>query len=632
MIFQGGYVGTILKIDLNREKIVKELVDPTWAVKYIGARGWGARILWEMIKPEIDPLGPENVFVMAAGPLSGLLGPSGTKTTFTAKSPATGIYGDSNMGGFTAGELKYAGYDAVVLTGAASEPSYIWIDDDDVQLKSAKDYWGMGNITTERRIKDDHGDESIRVATIGPAGENLVKIAGIATEAAGRNAGRTGLGAVLGSKNVKAIAIRGNKDIPVADFDRMVEVAEEMNAYCINHPVNRPWQRQGTLNTIAFANPLGILPVNNFSDAYHDFEEQVDGDIMERRFKKLDKSCFGCPTVCSAWVEVQSGKHRGYVAEGPEYETDQMLGPNCGIYDMGAIIRGNARCDDLGIDTISAGNLIAFAMEAYERGFISLEDTGGIDLRFGNDDAMLELIELIARKKGIGAILGDGIRAAVAKWGSETAKFAIESKGLEQSAYDTRSSPAMALAYATADVGAHHNRAWVIAKELAAKDWTDHDRAELVIYHQHIRPLFDALGVCRFQWIELDIDTTFYARWYSAATGIETTIEELIVRSEGIYNITRAFSVREGITRTDDIPPSRVFEDPVRTGPTKGNKLTREAYNKLLDIYYEKRGWDKQTGVPTRDRLESLDLKDVADELEKLGKFTRAKVPKPKPE
>lgn len=633
MIYQGGYAGTILKVDLTRGKIIKELLDPAWAVKYIGARGFGARILWDSIKPGIDPLGPENVITMASGPLSGLLGPSGAKITFVGKSPATGIYGDSNMGGMMAGELKNAGYDAVVLMGASSEPTYLFIDDDDIHLRSAKAYWGKGNIATEREIKDDIGDESVRVASIGPAGENLVKIAGIATEAAGRNAGRTGLGAVLGSKKVKAIAVRGNNDIPVADFDKLMQVAEEMNEYCINHQINPIWQRQGTMTTIAFGTPLGILPVNNFSDAHHDFEKQIDGDMMERRFKKLDKSCFGCPTVCSAWTQVLSGKHVGYMVEGPEYETAQMLGPNCGVYDMAAIIRGNVQCDDLGIDTISAGNLIAFAMEAYERGIITSKETGGINLRFGNADAQLALIEMIAKKEGIGAVLAEGIRAAVAKWGPETAKFAVESKGLEQSAYDTRSSYGMALAYATADVGAHHNRAWVIAKELAAgADWGNKERAELVIFHQHVRPMFDALGVCRFQWIELDIPLDFYARWYSAATGIESTLEDLLSRSEGVYNITRSISVREGISRKDDIPPARVFDDPVKTGPTKGNKLSREAYNKLLDLYYEKRGWDKKTGIPTREKLESLGLKDIANELEKLGKLPGARAPKPKPE
>ena len=527
MMIQGGYVGTILKVDLTRGKIVKELVDPNWAVKYVGARGWGARILWESVPSGTDPLGHDNVITMASGPLSGVLGPCGSKTTFVAKSPATGIYADSNMGGMMSGEIKHAGYDAVVLSGAASEPSYLFIDDDDVQIRSAKDYWGKGNIAAEREIKDDLGDESIRVASIGPAGENLVKLACISTESAGRNAGRAGMGAVLGSKKIKAIAVRGTKDIPVADYDKLLQLTEDANEYCHNHPIMRPWQRQGTMNTIAFGTPLGILPVNNFSDAYHNYEKQIDGDMVERHYKKLDKSCFGCPIVCSTWTEVKSGKHRGFSSEGPEYETAQILGPNCGVSDMAAIIRGNAMCNDLGIDTISAGNLIGFAMEAYERGIITSEDTGGINLRFGNDDAMIALIEMIAKKEGIGAILAEGIRAAVAKWGPETAKFATESKGLEQSAYDTRSSPAMALAYATCDVGAHHNRAWVIASELAAgKDWGDNERADIVIFHQHIRPMFDALGVCRFPWIELEIDPAFYAKWYSATTGIETTIED----------------------------------------------------------------------------------------------------------
>ena len=285
-----------------------------------------------------------------------------------------------------------------------------------------------------------------------------------------------------------------------------------------------------------------------------------------------------------------------------------MLGSVCGVSNLEAVIKANYLCDELGIDTISTGNIIGFVMECYEKGIIGKDDLDGIEAKWGSEEALIALIEKIGLAEGVGKLLAEGVKKLAEKWNKGAEKFAMHAKGLEQSAYDTRSAPSMALAYATADVGAHHNRAWTIYKDITmGEKWTLEDRVDIVIFHQHVRPMFDALGVCRLPWIELEIPLEFYAKAYTAATGIETTIDELLKRSEGIYNITRAINVRRGIRRKDDYPPDRVFEDPVLKGSRRGNKLSREEYEKLLDLYYEKRGWNKE-GVPTEEKLRELGL------------------------
>ena len=607
----------ILRIDLSRKKISEEKPEKGWAIKYIGGRGWGARKVWDEVGVNVDPLGPENLLFFASGPLTGLLVPSAGKLSIVSISPATGIYADSNVGGAFGAELKQAGYDAIAIKGVSEKPVYIMIDDGDVELRDAKDYWGLGALATEERLKKDLGDNSIHVASIGPAGENLVKFACITSDW-GRNAGRTGMGAVMGAKRVKAIVVRGFRDIPVADVDRLMEIADRAYGFIQENEFLDIWQRQGTLQVIDWANERGVLPTRNFQETVFEHAEEIGGDRMED-VKTTDRACFACPMTCGNYCVVEEGG-RKVAVEGPEYETAAMLGSACGIRDLKTIIKANNLCDDLGIDTISAGNLVGLLMEAYEKGIITRDDTGGVELRFGDGESLLRVLEMIAKREGIGDTLAEGVRAVTEKW-RETRSFAMQAKGLEQSAYDTRASPGMALAYATCDVGAHHSRAWVISKDLEMRGrWTAEDRAKLVIYHQHIRPLFDCLGVCRLEWIELSIDENVYAEFYSAATGVETTLEGLLQRSEAIYNLTRAISVIRGVSRADDYPPERVFRDPIPTGPLKGMKLQREEYDELLDTYYRLRGWNSQ-GVPTRETLKRLGLEDIIPTLEKSGRF-----------
>ena len=598
---KGEYLGNILHINLTDRKFWLEEVDEDFALKYIGGRGFGAKIVMDNLREGLDPLGPENIMVIAPGVLSGLYVPASGKTSFVSISPLTGIYADSNMGGMFGVEIRQAGYDALVIHGRASELSYIWIDDDEVQIRDASKYKGKMSTETERELKEDLQDEEVKVATIGPAGENLVRFACVNSEWS-RNAGRTGMGAILGSKNIKAIAVRGTKDLPAYDLEKLIMLSDKAYKTLHDHPMMKFWQEEGLMSVIDYANTLGIIPTRNFSDAHFEDADRINGKVMSSRYKIGDSACYSCPMACGNICLVKSGKYAGTVTEGPEYESAAMLGSNVGINDFSAVLRGNYLCDELGMDTISSGSLIATLIEGYERGLLSLADVDGIALSWGDDSSIMKLLEKIANRDGIGDVLAEGANGVIEKF-PQLKPLISHVKGMDQSAYDGRVGVTMALAYATSDIGAHHARAWTIAKELeVGADWTLEEKVDLVIYHQTVRPLFDMLGVCRLPWIELGFDENTYAEFYAAATGVEVTLDDLLKRSNAIYNLTRAINMRLGVTRADDRPPERTFSDPIKTGPHAGEHMDRNLFEQLLGIYYQRRGWDKD-GRPSDEQL-----------------------------
>jgi len=500
------------------------------------------------------------------------------------------------MGGSFCVEVRQAGYDAVVLRGAAPQLSYLWIDEDNVQIVPCPELKGKKCLEAEGAIKGAIGDPCVKIASIGPAGENRVAMACITSDW-GRQAGRTGMGAVLGSKNVKALVVRGGKDLPVADVPKMRAIGDRGYAALAAHPLFAFWQEQGLMSVIDYANGMGFLPTRNFRDGHFEQAEAMNGYVMLQRFKIGDGACFGCPMSCSNICLVREGKFAGTVVEGPEYETAAMLGPNVGISDLAAVLRSNQLCDELGIDTISAGSLIAAVIEGYEAGLLSLDDVDGRPLRWGDADAVHELIGKIARREGIGDAMASGVFGFIRRF-PQLQPLIHHVKGLEQSAYDCRCAISMALGYGTSDIGAHHARAWTIAKELEmGRDWPLEKKADLVIYHQTIRPLFDMLGVCRLPWIELGFDERYYAEMFEAVTGVPTKLDDLLARSGAIYNLTRRINVGLGISRKDDYPPARTFDHPVETGRLAGHVLSREDYDRILDIYYAKRGWSSD-GIP----------------------------------
>ncbi|MGC8873440.1 MAG: aldehyde ferredoxin oxidoreductase family protein [Chloroflexia bacterium] len=603
-----GYAGTILRVNLTTGEIRKEPLDEKVARDFLGGRGFGIYTLWTEVPKGADPLGPENKLIASTGPLSGLLVPGAGKMDWACKSPLTGGYAGASVGGHLTAELKYAGYDAIIFEGISPKPVYLFIDDDRVELRDASDLWGKGSITTEEILKKRLG-EDFQIATIGPGGENLVKYACI-THDFGRQAGRGGVGAVMGAKKLKAVAVRGSKAIPVADPERFWELARAMFRACKEAEGLGPWQRYGTTIVTSWCDEVGALPTRNFQQGSFEHGPNLYGQVMRERIVITDKGCFACPSPCGKYSYT---KKHGVFVEGPEYETIALVGSNCALGDIEDVAYGNYLCDELGIDSISAGNAVAFAMECYERGLLTQEDTGGLDLRFGNAQAAFALLEKIARREGLGNLLAEGVKVASQRIGQGSEEFAVHVKGMEQSGYETHNATAMLLAYMTADVGAHHNRAWAITYDLqVGRDRVAPEKVARVILLQHIRPLFDSMGACRLQWVELGIDVTQYAPMMAAITGIERSWEDLLKVSERTWNLTRMYWVREveGFGRTWDYPAPRFYKHPSTGGPTKGQLTPFEAVQQLLDMYYEQRGWDKN-GIPTPQKLAELGLSEL---------------------
>jgi len=591
-------------VDLTRGETRIVPFGEAFARKYIGGRGFGAKLLFDHLPKIKDPLDAENLLVIAPGPLTGLYLPGAAKTHLVSLAPLTGIYGDSNMGGNFGPELRQAGYDALAIVGRTDKLSYLWIDGDEVKIVPAPQLAGKGALDAERMVKEALQSEEVRVAAIGPAGENLVRFASINCDWS-RNAGRCGMGAVLGSKNLKAIAVRGGRDLPVADPAALRLLTDKSLRELADHPMYTFWQQQGLMSVIDYLNTAGGLPTRNFQQNVFEQADQIDGFKMEEEFKIGDTACFGCPMSCGNICLVKNGKFKGTITEGPEYESACTLGSNLGVSDFAAILKGNQLCDELGIDTISSGILIGTMIEAVGSGLLAPSDVDGMKLEWGNADQITELLEKIARREGVGDVLAGGSKVVLEKW-PQLAPILVQTKGMEQSAYDARATISMGLAYGTSDIGAHHARAWTVGKELeAGAKWTDDDRVDIVMYHQTIRPLFDMLGVCRLPWIELGFDERRYAEYYTAVTGIPATLEDLLVKSRALYDLTRLISTSRGIGRKDDYPAPRMFELPIKGGQYEGRVIDRKRYEALLDLYYEKRGWSEE-GIPPESTAESF--------------------------
>jgi len=612
---KGGYMGKIARIDLTKRSIKVQEVSDELIIGYIGGRGWGAKIIWDEVSRGIDPLSPENKIVIATGPLTGVYFPGTGKTTLCAKSPLTGAYGDSNVGGRFGVELKQAGFDALILEGASDEPVYITAFDGDIRIERASHLWGLGSIETERALKQDLGDQSISCLAIGPAGENKVYFACVTSDF-GRQAGRTGIGAVLGSKKVKAIVAKGSMDIPIYDVDSMIEIAQEAYEFCFKSDAQKMWIRQGTMQLILWSNENSALPTRNMSEAVYEKAELISGDAMEKRVKIGNHGCFCCAMPCGQLTKVKEGRFAGTIVEGPEYETAAMIGSNCALNSIEEVVMLNRVCDELGMDSISTGSVIAFAIECKRKGLLK-----AINTDYGDVDGIMRLMEDIAYRRGIGDLLAQGTKRVAERLGSEALKIAMQVKGLEISAYESRAAPAMALAYGTCDIGAHHNRAWAITYDIkVGRTLYTPDKAKWVIYLQHVRSLFDILTCCRLPWVELSLPLKYYGRLYRAVTGINYRFKDLLNIAERVYNLTRCIWLREypNMNSSWDYPPPRWFEEPLPSGPFRGVKLDKAEYTRLLMEYYKLRGWDEK-GRPTKAKLRSLGLSFVESELENVG-------------
>jgi len=605
MVMLQAYSGYVLEIDLSNGKFVKK--SSAGLVKhYLGGKGLGTRLLYEGVEPTVDPLAPESELVFANGPATGTIVPNkGYIVCF--KSPLTGIYASSSSGGRFAVELKQAGYDALIVKGRSRKPVYLWIDDDQVQIKSAENLWGKDTFETNDLIKEELGDDEISVARIGPAGEKLVKIAGIFNDYS-RTAGRCGAGAVMGSKNLKAIAVRGTKNVEVADIEELCHYAEEINDLIDEEMFS--YRKYGSPFSVSIVNELGVWPTRYWRKQQFTGYKNITAPTINIKVLIKNKACLSCGAHCGKLCGVKSGKFAGAVAE-IDFETLWALGALCENDNLASIIKANELCDRLGIDTISTGNIIAFAMDCYERGIIGKEETGGIELVWGNYEAIVEMVEKIALRDGLGNILAEGVRGAAQKLGKDAEKIAVHIKGLEPPAFDPRCLLGAALSFAVADRGACHLPGSLYTWEVRGRinPHSTEGKAEFLKDLEDRFAVCDSLILCRF--VSRDIYTwERLEALFPPLTGLKIGKNELKRIGERIVTLTRVFNTVNGIGMKDDVWPERFFNEPISEGPMRGRSLRREEFNKMLSEYYKLRGWD-ENGIPTSKKLDELKLEDI---------------------
>ena len=606
-----GYAGRILQVDLTTGKVRIEKLAEENAKQYIGGIGLGMKLWLANSKPGVNPLSPENPLVLALGPVSGTMFPTGGNGhAFISKSPATGGVGEAVSHGTFGAELKRAGFDAIIFTGKADKPVYLWIDDDTIQILDASQVWGMSPPETEDAIKTELGDFYIRVASIGLAGEKQSKIACIINEKT-RAAGRTGLGAVMGSKNLKAIAVRGTRDIVVAQPEEFMNMVKEFHER-MKGPAAQKYRTLGTVENVIVQNQLFCMPTRNFNNSHFENVDKVSGEVLNERFVEKIIACNSCPMRCEHEALVREGPYKGTMAR-MEYDNLWALGPNCGIDKLDAIIKASERCTYYGLDATSTGVTISFVMDCHEKGILTHDELGGIDAHFGNAEALIQLIEKIGTREGIGDMLADGVRAAAEKIGKNSMQLAQHIKGLEVTGYDLRCLKTTALGSAVSFRGADHNRSGAYASDVKGK--VDRLKAErgrglLVKETEDVTAIIDSLIICKNAKGTLYKELADMAKLYSLVTGVDMTPEQLRAAGERIINIARIINLREGLTRKDDTLPWKVINQPIQDdGPVKGAVIPQEELDLLLDDYYTARGWTVD-GIPTKAKLKELSMEE----------------------
>jgi len=602
-----GYAGKILRVNLSDGRISKEKISEEMREKFLGGRGFAAKILWDEVSG-VDPLSEENKIIFSTGPLTGLPLPSSGKMVIASKSPLTGGYGDGNIGSMAAVHLRRAGYDVLIVEGRSETPCYIAIQDEEVKILDARDLWGRTTFESQDGLEAKHG-RNIGVLAIGPAGENMVGFANVISQR-GRAGGRPGMGAVMGSKNLKAVVVKGTGKIPVFDEERLREMGKEGYGEIKGKENYDFWIRQGTMQVFEWCDENSCLPTYNFREGTFQFSKRLDGYALEG--VKVDrKGCPLCNMQCGNIIKDLENKNTEL-----DYESVGMLGPNIAMDDLRKVGVLNRMADEYGLDTISLGSCLGFLMEASERGLIDAR------IAWGDLDACKKVIEDIVKKRGLGEIIFGGVRKAAERVGGDSRDWAMHVKGLEISAYDCHACPGMALSYGTSPIGAHHKDAWVISWEISTDRFSySREKVEKVVELQRLRGgLFESMTTCRLPWIEVNFGIHWYPKYLEAARGEGMSQEALFELGDRIYALIRSYWIRENRrwSREMDYPPSRWFEEPLSQGNLKGYKLDRARYDEMLSRYYEIRGWDGH-GIPHRETLEGLGLGDVAGVLGKHG-------------
>ncbi len=602
-----GYTGKILRINLSDGRVSKEEISEEMRKKFLGGRGFAVKILWDEVRG-VDPLSEGNEIVFSTGPLTGLPLPSSGKMVIASKSPLTGGYGDGNIGSMAALHLRRAGYDVLIVEGKSERPCYIAIHDEKVEILDARDIWGKMTFEAQDDLEAKHG-RNVGVLVIGPAGENMVRFATVMSQR-GRAGGRPGMGAVMGSKNLKAVVVRGTGEIPIFDGERLREMGKEGYGEIKDKENYDFWIRQGTMQVFEWCNENSCLPTYNFREGAFRFSKRLDGYALEK--VKVDrKGCPLCNMQCGNIIKDADDRNAEL-----DYENVGMLGPNIGMDDLRKVGVLNRMADEYGLDTISLGNCIGFLMEASEKKAIDAK------IEWGDLDACKKVIEDTVKREGFGEIVFEGVRKASGRVGGDSQDWAMHVKGLEISAYNCHGCPGMALSFGTSPIGAHHKDAWVISWEISTDRFSySREKVEKVIELQRLRGgWFESLTTCRLPWVEVDFGLHWYPKYLEAARGEGITQEEISALGDRIYSLIRSFWIRESgsWSREMDYPPSRWFEEPLSQGDLSGYKLDRARYGEMLSQYYEIRGWD-DNGIPEKHTLEGLGLGDIASVLGKNG-------------
>jgi len=633
--------GTILRVDLSLGAIEKQPMTEDLRLKFIGGRGVSVKILFDEVGPDVHPLSPENRLILSAGLFSGTRAPSPARFNVTSKSPLTGYLGDANGGGNFGPALRKAVIDNIVVRGKASEPVYLWIDDDKVEIRPARHLWGKNIRETEAIIREELGDKRVRVAAIGQAGENLVSIANVVNEE--RSASRMGVGAVMGSKNLKAVAVRGTGEVPLFDAAKFNQRAKELQKQVAGSKVYDTWRNEVATAGTYLTDKVGFLAAKNFQvSGGFDGIENFEPKAVTAEFTHGSVACFGCMIGCGKKFEVKDGPYAGEWGNKIEEGCITPCGPVCGNSNIASLFKLNNMGNQLGVDTLEFGQAMGVVMEWFENGIVTEKDLDGISMTWGNHEALVKMMEKVAFRQGVGDIFADGIVRAAPKFGKEAEKYVSHSKGAVMAGIEMRMIKGAVLGFATGTRGADHLRGLVPAEfpgipamtpeEAEARfgtrevlDHSSYKKAAAVIYYQHEFLVPDLFEICRFLIRGRPGSDAFslgnLLELYRYATGIELDEKGIHTIAERVYNVERAFSCREGVRRKDDHLVGKWMDGPVPTGPFKGETIDPDKFEKMLDEYYRLRGWNSD-GVPTERKLKELGLADVAASLASCGAYS----------
>lgn len=594
-----GYQGKILRIDLSKNTYGVEDLDENLAKKFIGGRGLGTKIYSDEVDASIEPLSEENKFIVATGPLTGTPTPTGGRYMVVTKSPLTGTIASSNSGGYWGPELKFAGFDVIIVEGKSEKPVYIMIEDDKIEIRDAGHLWGKTVSEATKTLAGETPEKS-RVLTIGPAGEKLSRLAAVMNDF-DRAAGRSGVGAVMGSKNLKAIVVRGTGKVTVADPGALKTVVKDCTKKIRENGVTgEGLPAYGTAVLVNIINENGVFPTNNYQTAQFDNAEDTSGELLAEQYLVKKDPCYRCPIACGRYCKVDDIE-----GGGPEYETIWAFGGDCGVSDLGAVIKANYWCNQMGLDTISAGATIAAAMELYQKGYIKDEDLDGVALEFGNAEAVIEWTKRMGMREGLGNKLAEGSYRLTESYGVPELSMSVKKQELP--AYDPRAIQGQGLQYATSNRGGCHVRGYLISPEILGLPekldrFSIEGKATWVKIFQDLTAFIDASGLCLFTSFAMGGDD--YAAMINATIGTEWTADDILLAGERIWNIERLFNLKAGIDPKQDTLPKRLLEDPIPEGPSKGNVAR---LSELLPDYYSQRGWGND-GIPTEERKTLLGL------------------------